>query len=95
MVRYYRENYTFPKIQRGPTFNRGGPTVQMLISIETHITCDFSGGVRTPIPPYPPPPPPPPLPLDPRMIFHTYILAGTLICKFLSIPDWLKFRKGK
>ena len=26
-------------------------------------------------------------------IVHT--LAGTLICKFLSIPDWLKFRKGK
>ena len=48
----YRENYTFPWIQRGsnifqggggrgPTFSRG---VQMLISIETHITCDFPGG---------------------------------------------------
>ena len=23
----------------------------MLISIETHITCDFRGGVRTPYPP--------------------------------------------
>ena len=39
----------------GATFARevqlfpGG--VQMLISIETHITCDFSRGVRTPIPP--------------------------------------------
>ena len=22
-------------------------------------------------------------------------LAGTVICKFLSIPDWLKLRKGK
>ena len=43
------------------------PGVQMLISIETHITCDFSGGVRTPIPPPPP--------LDPRMIFHTIILS--------------------
>ena len=26
----------------GPTFSSGG--VQMLISIETHITCDFPGG---------------------------------------------------
>ena len=29
----------------------GGGGVQMLISIEPHITCDFpGGGVRTPIP---------------------------------------------
>ena len=27
----------------GPTFSRGGG-IQMLISIETHITCDFPGG---------------------------------------------------
>ena len=34
----------------GPTFSRGG--VQVLISIETHITCDFTGeGVRNPYPP--------------------------------------------
>ena len=32
----------------GPTFSRG---VQMLISIETHITCDYSGGFGPPIPP--------------------------------------------
>ena len=33
----------------GPTFSRG---FQMLISIETHIPCDFpGGGVRTPYPP--------------------------------------------
>ena len=32
----------------GPTFSRG---VQMLISIETHRTCDFPGGVRTPLSP--------------------------------------------
>ena len=31
----------------GPTFSRG---VQMLISIKTHITCYFPGGVQTPIP---------------------------------------------
>ena len=43
----------------GPTFFRGGPTfpggggggVQMLISIKTHITCDFPEGVLTPCPP--------------------------------------------
>ena len=31
-----------------PTFSRG---VQMLISIETHTTCDFPGGSGPPIPP--------------------------------------------
>ena len=40
----------------GPTFSRGGVQlfpgggVQILISIETHITCDFPRGVRTPYP---------------------------------------------
>ena len=36
----------------GTTFNGGG--VQMLISIEIHITCDFPGGSRPPIPPLDP-----------------------------------------
>ena len=52
----------------GPTFSRGGdPTfsrvggVQMLISIETQITCDFVGGGSEPLPPPPPP-------LDPHMV---------------------------
>ena len=44
----------------GPTFSRwgggiqlfpGGGGVQMLISIEAHITCDFPGGVRAQYPP--------------------------------------------
>ena len=39
----------------GPTFPGGGG-VTMLISIKTHITCDFPEGVLTPCPP-----------LDPRM----------------------------
>ena len=30
---YYRENYTFPRIQRGPTFSGWGGGVQMLISV--------------------------------------------------------------
>ena len=29
----------------------GGGGVYLLIPIETHITCDFPGGVRTPVPP--------------------------------------------
>ena len=56
---YYRENYTFPRIQMGsnmfqgwgPSFSRG---VQMLISIETHITFDFQGGGGGPDPLSPP-----------------------------------------
>ena len=44
-----RENYTFPRIQRGLTFSRGGATysrggVLIIIFKETHITCDFLGG---------------------------------------------------
>ena len=35
------DNVFFPG---GPTFFQGGGGVQMLISIETHITCDFPGG---------------------------------------------------
>ena len=42
----------FPGGGGGSNFFQGGGDrgkVQMLISIETHITCDFPGGVRTPI----------------------------------------------
>ena len=48
----------FTVIHGGPTFFRGGGVqhfqgggVQMLISIKTHITCDFPEGVLTPCPP--------------------------------------------
>ena len=41
---HFKENYNFLRFERGPTFSRGGSTfsrgVQMLISKETHITCD-------------------------------------------------------
>ena len=49
---YHRENYTFPRIQMGLNIFQGRPTYQILISIETHITCDFPGvgEVRTPYP---------------------------------------------
>ena len=43
-----RRKLLFQGSRGGPTFSRG---VQMQISIETHITCDFPGGVRTPYPP--------------------------------------------
>ena len=43
-----------PTFFRGPTFSRGG--VSMLISIKTHITCDFPEGSGPPV-----------LPLDPHM----------------------------
>ena len=78
---YYRENYTFPRIQRGsnilrgvgPTFSRGGgaPNVNFY---RTHITCDFPGGSGPPIPP-----------LDPHMV-HVHprnlvlYVQGTRLC---------------
>ena len=40
---YYKENCTFPRIQRGSNIFQGGG-VHMLISIETHIICDFPRG---------------------------------------------------
>ena len=42
MVLLQRKLY-FSKDRGGPTFSRGGG-VQVLISIETHINCDFPGG---------------------------------------------------
>ena len=49
MVLLQRKLY-FSKDRGGPTFLGGGGGVQgpSVISIETHITCDFWGGVRTP-----------------------------------------------
>ena len=53
MVLLQRKLY-FSKDRGGLTFlgGGGGSRVQVLISIETHITCDFwgGGGVRTPYP---------------------------------------------
>ena len=56
---YYRENYTFQRIEGVQLFWGGGSRVQVLISIETHITCDFpGGGGPDPLSP----------PLDPHMV---------------------------
>ena len=45
---YFKENYTFLRFQNGSNIfqesNFPGVGVQMLISIETYISCDFPGG---------------------------------------------------
>ena len=58
---YFKENYNFPRFQRGSNIFQGGEGVQLfpggvyiLICIETHRTCDFPGGSRSPIPPLDP-----------------------------------------
>ena len=64
MVSFQRKLYYSKASEGVQQFPGGGGSsyfqgvgVQMLIYIETHITCDFLGGVRTPYPP-----------VDPRMI---------------------------
>ena len=55
----FKEIYHFSRFQRVSNIFRGGgggggPTFSnCLFPIETHITCDFPGGVRTPCPPPP------------------------------------------
>ena len=53
----------------------GGGGVQMLISIETHITCDFQGVFGPPIPPLDPH-----MVLDPRMTFRRTSHGITIAC---------------
>ena len=67
------KNIIFQGFREGPIFARWvqlfpgwGGGVKMLISIETHITCDFPGGVRTPI-----------LPLDPHMQLEMHSAENT------------------
>ena len=62
-----KKTIIFKGFRGGPTFSRGRATfsmegggVQWVISIETHITCDFPGGGDGPHIP----------PLDPHMRFH-------------------------
>ena len=49
-----KKSIIFQGFRGGPTFSRGGPAfsrgVQMLISIETHKTCNLPGGSCPPIP---------------------------------------------
>ena len=69
MVLLQRKLYFSKDPEGGPTFSRGGGGggsnffkmgggVKMLISVETHITCDFPGGGLDPCPP----------PLDPHIM---------------------------
>ena len=52
----FKEKYPFSGFRRGSIFLGGvqlfpgGGGVHCLLPIETHITCDFPGGVRTPCP---------------------------------------------
>ena len=54
----FKEIYHFSRFQRGSNifqgggsnFFQGGGGANSLFPIETHITCDFPGGVRTPCP---------------------------------------------
>ena len=61
---YFRGGPTFSKGGGGPTFSRGG--VQMLISLETHITCDFPVGSLSP-------------PWDPRMHNNLSLSCSSLL----------------
>ena len=61
---YFKENYTFPRFQRGSNIFQGGGSnffqgggSNRLFPKETHITCDFIGG-QDPLSP----------PLDPRIV---------------------------
>ena len=76
----FEENYHSSRFQRGsnifqggPTFSRGGG-VQLLIPIETHITCDFprEGGSGPPVPP-----------LDPHLNDYIYKDVKDYICLIL------------
>ena len=55
MVLLHRKQFFSKDPREGPTFSRGGPTflrgVQTLISLETHITCDFPVGGPDPLSP--------------------------------------------
>ena len=58
----FKEIYHFSRFQRGSNISREGVQLfqggsNCLFPIETHITCDFPGGVRSRSPvPAPPPP---------------------------------------
>ena len=58
----FKEIYHFSRFQRGSNifqggsnfFQGGGGGSNCLFPIETHITCDFPGGSRPPVPPLDP-----------------------------------------
>ena len=81
----FQRNLSFFKVPEGVQYFPGwvqlfpgGGGSNCLFPIETHITCDFPGGVRTPCPPPPPTPPP----LDPQMLRPG--LKKYLVCCYLT-----------
>ena len=53
----FQRNLTFSRFQRGSNIFQGGSNFfqggsNCLFPIETHITCDYPGGVRTPLDPH-------------------------------------------
>ena len=77
ILQFYRGGGGGPAFFRGvQLFPRGGGGAQMLISIKTHITCDFAEGSRPPV-----------SPLDPRMSEQSLPLeVSTSIPESLSLP---------
>ena len=70
----FQRNLSFFKVPEGVQHFPGGSNFfqggsNCLFPIETHVTCDFPGGVRTPCPP------PPPRPLDPHLLFKQFDLG--------------------
>ena len=83
ILQFYRGGGpTFFRGGGGPTYSKGGGGVPMLISIKTHITCDFPEGSGPPVPP-----------LDPRMFEQSLPLeVSKSIPESLSLP--LDIRKS-
>ena len=76
----FQRNLSFFKVPEGVQHFPGGSNFfqggsNCLFSIETHITCDFPGGVQTPSPP-----------LDPHLAWDVICLCRRLL--LLSIDLW-------
>ena len=65
MVNLKKKIYNFSRFQRGSNIVEGGQLC--LLSIETHITCDFSGGGGPDPCPHPP--------LDPHLTVIEYVVV--------------------
>ena len=77
-----KKTINFQGSRGSPTFSRGWGS-NCLFPVETHITCDFPRGIRTPCPPPPLPPPPPPPSGSAHECLHSlvkYLLTSTKRC---------------
>ena len=76
ILQFYRGGGGVKHFWESNFFQGGGGGVQMLISIKTHITCDFPEGSGPPVPP-----------LEPRMFEQSLPLeVSTSIPESLSLP---------